>query len=200
MILERAAGWPADLIVAGTHGRSLLGRALLGSVSMKLAKEAHCSVRVARMKSHDGPIRLILGDDGSSEADIALEEICRRTWPVGTEAQVLSVHEVLVTTNAERIAISERLYDEINKDEHFRLTHVSTQAAERLRAAGLTALPIVEEGDPRDVLVRQVDARNIDTIFVGARGLGRVRRFLLGSVSSAAVADAPCSVEIVRQR
>src|SRR5690349_865968 len=32
MILERAAGWPADLIVAGTHGRSPLGGALLGSV------------------------------------------------------------------------------------------------------------------------------------------------------------------------
>jgi nucleotide-binding universal stress UspA family protein len=198
MILERAAGWPADLIVAGTHGRSLLGRALLGSVSMKLAKEAHCSVRVARMKNHDGPIRLILGDDGSSEAEVALEEICRRTWPVGTEAQVLSVHEVLVTTTTERIAISDRLYDEINKDEHSRLTHVSTRAAERLRAAGLTALPIVEEGDPRDMLVRQAEDGKADTIFVGARGLGRVERFLLGSVSSATVAHAPCSVEIIR--
>ncbi len=77
---------------------------------------------------------------------------------------------------------------------------ISTHAAERLRAAGLTALPIVEEGDPRDVLVRQAEDWKADTIFVGARGLGRVERFLLGSVSSAAVAHAPCSVEIIRRR
>src|ERR1051326_147834 len=200
MILERAAGWPADLVVTGTHGRSPLSRALLGSVSMKLATPAHCSLRVARMKNHEGPIRLILGDDGSPEAQIALQEVCRRTWPAGTEARVLSVHEVLVTTNAERIAISDRLYDEINKDEHSRLTLVSTQAAERLRGAGLTVLPIVEEGDPRDALVRQAENWKADTVFVGARGLGRVERFLLGSVSSAAVAHAPCSVEIIRRR
>jgi nucleotide-binding universal stress UspA family protein len=54
MILERAAAWPADLIVVGTHGRSALGRAVLGSVSMKLVKYAPCSVRVVRARTHDG--------------------------------------------------------------------------------------------------------------------------------------------------
>ena len=199
MILERAAGWPADLIVAGTHGRSRLSRAFLGSVSMKLSKEAHCSVRIARVKNHDGPIRIVLAHDGSAEASTVLEEVCRRTWPAGTEALVLSIHEVLVATNAERIAINERLYDEINKDEHFRLTHVATEAAQKLRAAGLTVNVTVEEGDPRDVLVRRAEAWKADTLFLGARGLGRVERFLLGSVSSAAVAHAPCTVEIVRR-
>jgi nucleotide-binding universal stress UspA family protein len=198
-ILERAAGWQADLIVVGTHGRSRLGRASLGSVSMRLAKEAHCSVRVARMRNHDGPIRLIVGDDGSPEAETTLDQVCRRNWPAGTEARVLAVHEVLITTNAERIAISDRLYDQINQDEHIRLKAVATQTAERMKAAGLNALPLIEEGDPREALVRQAQSWKADTIFVGARGLGRVERFLLGSVSSAVVSHAPCSVEIVRQ-
>jgi nucleotide-binding universal stress UspA family protein len=200
MVLERAAGWPADLIVVGTHGRSRLERVLLGSVSMKLVKEAHCTVRVARMRTHDGPIRLLIGDDGSSEAETALEEVRRRSWPPGTEARVLAVHEVLVASNAERIAISERLYDQINADESFRLNHVVTHAAEKLQAAGLIVSPAVEEGDPREALIRAAQTWNADTIFVGARGLGRVERFLLGSVSSATVAHAPCSVEVIRHR
>ena len=200
MILERANAWQADLIVVGTHGRSRLGRALLGSVSMKLAKDAHCTVRVARTRNHDGPIRLLIGDDGSSEAEATVDEVCRRSWPAGTETRILAVHQVLVTTNAERIAISDRLYDQINKDEHFRLNHVALRAAEKLQAAGLIVSREVEEGDPREALVRQAQTWNADTIFVGARGLGRVERFLLGSVSSATVAHAPCSVEIVRHR
>jgi nucleotide-binding universal stress UspA family protein len=35
-------------------------------------------------------------------------------------------------------------------------------------------------------------------IFVGSRGLGQVKRFLLGSVSAAAAVRAHCSVEVVR--
>lgn len=36
-----------DLIAAGAHGRSALGRLLLGSVSSKLVRTAQCSVLVA---------------------------------------------------------------------------------------------------------------------------------------------------------
>jgi len=59
---------------------------------------------------------------------------------------------------------------------------------------------VVEEGDPKDVLLEEARNWNADAIFVGARGLGRVDRFLLGSVSSATVAHAPCTVEVVRLR
>jgi nucleotide-binding universal stress UspA family protein len=200
MILERAAGWPADLIVVGTHGRSPLGRLVLGSVSTTVAREAHCAVRVARIRNHNGPIRVLIGDDGSSEADAALGEVCRRSWPAGTEARVLAVQDVLVAANAERIAIGDRLYDQVNEDERFRLKYASTRAAEKLEAAGVIASAAVEEGDPKEALVRQARTWNADTIFVGARGLGRLGRLFLGSVSSSIVNHAPCSVEIVHHR
>src|SRR5262245_18336663 len=95
-ILEKARTWPADLIVVGTHGRSALGRALLGSVSLKLIREAPCSVRVARLSLHEGPVRLLIGTDGCSEAETAIDEVCRRSWLAGTEVQSIAVHEALV--------------------------------------------------------------------------------------------------------
>src|SRR5262245_46223506 len=109
-ILEKARTWPADLIVVGTHGRSALGRVLLGSVSLKLIREAPCSVRVARSSAHEGPLRLVVGTDGSPLADAAIDEVCRRSWPIGAETHIVAVHELLVPINAERIAIGERLY------------------------------------------------------------------------------------------
>jgi nucleotide-binding universal stress UspA family protein len=44
--VAEAAEWPADLVVVGSHGRSDLARALLGSVAEAVVRDAHCSVLV----------------------------------------------------------------------------------------------------------------------------------------------------------
>ena len=50
-IIAKAEEWKPDLMVVGSHGRSALGRAILGSVSQKVLYETECSVRIARGKS-----------------------------------------------------------------------------------------------------------------------------------------------------
>jgi nucleotide-binding universal stress UspA family protein len=143
-------------------------------------------------------LRLLIGTDGSPEADTTLSEVCRRSWPAGTEVQVLAVHELLIPVNTERIAIGEEIYRKTNEDEHVRLTDLTRRAAEKLVQAGLHASAMVREGEPQEALIREARAWNADTVFVGARGLGRIEGLLLGSVSSATVAHAPCTVEVVR--
>jgi nucleotide-binding universal stress UspA family protein len=71
-------------------------------------------------------------------------------------------------------------------------------SAEKLRATGLLASAIAREGDPRRVLLDEAANWQADSIFVGARGLRRIERFLLGSVSAGVAAQANCSVEVVR--
>jgi nucleotide-binding universal stress UspA family protein len=197
-ILEKANAWPADLIVAGTHGRSAMVRAVLGSVSLKLVKDAKCSVRIARPNKHDGPIRLFVGNDGSHEAETAIDAICRRTWPRGTRVRILAVHEILVAVASPNVAMAPDLYGKINDDERARLRDVSNQAAEKLQRAGLAAFPFLIEGDPKDDVVHEAQDWKASAIFVGACGLGGIERMLLGSVSSATVAHAHCTVEVVR--
>jgi nucleotide-binding universal stress UspA family protein len=68
-----------------------------------------------------------------------------------------------------------------------------------LRAAGLTAFPLVEDADPKSLLVDEAQRWAADCIFVGAKGHSRVEKLLLGSVSASVAARAPCSVEVVRQ-
>ena len=198
VILEKAHAWTPDLIVVGTHGRSGFKRALLGSVSLKLSREAGSSVRIARPRLHEGPIHLLIGNDGSPQSEAAVNEVCRRFWPAGTEARVVAVHEVLVPANSERIAIGESIYGKINEDEYFRLRNSAHEASEKLRHVGLVVSPVVEEGEPKEILVREARSWNADSLFVGARGLGGVERLLLGSVSSSVVTHAPCTVEVVR--
>jgi nucleotide-binding universal stress UspA family protein len=49
-IVDLAAGWHADLIVVGSHGRTGLGRFLLGSVAEAVARHAPCSVEIVRSR------------------------------------------------------------------------------------------------------------------------------------------------------
>lgn len=48
LILKEAADWGADLIVLGSHGRSPVKQALLGSVASGVAADAACTVEIIR--------------------------------------------------------------------------------------------------------------------------------------------------------
>lgn len=54
-IIECAAGWKADLIVVGSHGRRGLDRLMLGSVAEAVMRHAACSVEIARMPPSTPP-------------------------------------------------------------------------------------------------------------------------------------------------
>ena len=47
-IVDVARDWSADLIVVGSHGRSGVGRVLLGSVAESVVRRAPCPVLVVR--------------------------------------------------------------------------------------------------------------------------------------------------------
>jgi nucleotide-binding universal stress UspA family protein len=49
-IVDAAAKWHANLIVMGSHGRTGLGRMLLGSVSEYVVRHAPCSVQIVRSR------------------------------------------------------------------------------------------------------------------------------------------------------
>jgi nucleotide-binding universal stress UspA family protein len=203
-VFSKAQEWDADLIVVGSHGRTALGRFFLGSISQWLLNEARCSVRVARGKidEPDFPVRLIVGLDGSSNAEAALDEIATRNWPEKSEVRVVIVDQPLEpTVVGEFIPVVSQTVDEGNCEESERSRNLASAAATRLRAKGLRAEALVKIGDPKHELVKFAEEWRADCIFVGATGLtGRVERFLLGSVAGAVAARAHCSVEIVRKK
>jgi nucleotide-binding universal stress UspA family protein len=199
VIIEKADEWDADLIVVGSHGRTALGKFFFGSVSQKVLSEAGRSVRVARgrIEETDTPVRLVIGVDGSECAEAAVAAVAARKWPAGSEARI-----VYATWAAPQIA-SDHGIGPINKwvlEEKVRVKKLIYQAADKLNAAGLRTTVVVKEAEPKRLLTAEAESWGADCIFVGARGMGRVERFLLGSVSSAVAARAHCSVEVVRDR
>jgi nucleotide-binding universal stress UspA family protein len=80
------------------------------------------------------------------------------------------------------------------------------QAGERVLAAARETLADIEaeyellEGDAAEVICRRAEELECDIVVVGTRGSGLFARWLTGSVSSAIVSKAPCSVLVVRRR
>lgn len=53
-------------------------------------------------------------------------------------------------------------------------------------------------GDPAEEIIRLANIYQVDLIIIGSRGLTGVKRILEGSVSAQVVADAACSVLVVK--
>lgn len=68
-----------------------------------------------------------------------------------------------------------------------------------LQAAGLIVSHTIRWGDARNMILREANDWNANLIFMVARGLSRLQRFLVGSVSSSVAARVHYSVEVVRQ-
>jgi nucleotide-binding universal stress UspA family protein len=200
-VIKQADEWEADLVVVGSQDRPALRRLMLGSVSQKVLYEARCSVRVgrARPRGDDSPLRIIIGVDGSPGAEAAVNAVAGRNWPIGTEARVISAHSpqtlLAIAHFIQPVLVAAR---EHSDDRSAMAQTIADLSAEKLRAAGIAASAIAREGDPRLVLLDEAEEWQADSIFVGARGLRRIKRFLLGSVSGGVAAQANCSIEVVR--
>lgn len=197
-ILKKAEEWKPDLIVVGSHGRSALGRMIIGSVSQKLVHNATASVRVARPRAErqGSGVRLIVGIDGSPDSEEAAREIILRQWPEGSEVRLINASWAYspALSNTTLQPISQWLADEKS-----RIGSIIGNAENKMKDAGLKTEMVIKEGEAKQVLLEEAENWKADCIFVGASGMGKVERLMLGSVSSAIAARADCSVEVVRR-
>jgi nucleotide-binding universal stress UspA family protein len=202
-LVQQADGWNADLIVVGSQGRSALGRFILGSVSKKVVTDSLHSVRVARAaveKNVGHPPRVMIGVDGSSEAEHAVRVVGTRVWPLATDVRIITVDD---GTSPARISpvlpTAAAMIRSINETAAEAARMMAEWAANELRAIGLQVSVAIKTGAPGRVIIEEAQKWKADSIFVGSRKFsGALERFWLGSVSTELVTNAHCSIEVVR--
>ena len=141
------------------------------------------------------PIVLAAVDLSPGNEDLAesLRMMIGRILSIEGEARIACVN-ILKTS---RIAV------DILEDEEGRSLHVQRLVLLRHWGASLDipkeqiTYSVLEAPDPASALVDYARHNNVDHIVIGARASSALRRYL-GSVSSRVVAEAPCSVTVVR--
>ena len=204
-LIKRAYKWKPDLIVVGAHGHSVLGgRLILGSVSLRVLYEAGTTVRVARGRVgvDNLPVRIIVGMDGSTNSQAALNAVAERSWPKGSEVRLIAALDTVLCLGAvsDEDCKTIKWFEVSNEDDLGYLRNAFESLAEKLRTVGLTVSVELKKGDPKQILIEEAETWQADSIFLGAKGMRGIERLLLGSVSAAVAARAHCSVEVVRPK
>lgn len=142
------------------------------------------------------PTRILLATDGSREADLAASTATDLAERTDSELHVLFVVPTRAPFEYDAMGfnISEP-HAEIKDEGRRKLDEYARRIEE---AGGSVAGSHLRMGKPDDQIVALAEELECGLIVLGSRGLGGVRRALLGSVSDSVVRHAHCPVTIVR--
>ena len=183
------------LVVVGAGNHPWYDRLVFGTVSTHLLHDAVVPVMAVHwVREHeDGPVRVLVGADGSASVGHAINTLIAVSAPAMVEVEVRSVVEAPVVAAAGHpggFAPATFIDEVTTAHRHTADVHVD-EAIQRFRQAGFTAEATVGEGAVASDLLDRATAIDADLIVVGARGLGPVARLAVGSVSAHVARHAP---------
>jgi nucleotide-binding universal stress UspA family protein len=142
--------------------------------------------------------RVLVGYDGSSDADRAIALVGSRPWPAGSSIRLLTVApgalELRYVWHHLAPEDAERLRAQVVAE----ADAVVAPARERLAASGLRVERLIATDRPARALAEEAGRFEADLLVVGSRGQGTIQTAILGTVSSEVVDIAPCPVLVAR--
>jgi nucleotide-binding universal stress UspA family protein len=143
------------------------------------------------------PTRILLATDGSEEAELAALRAVELADATDSELHVVHVGlvPIFVDSYPGTLGFDRKLYEQIEEQSRELLRKESW----RVKAAGGTVAGThLRMGAVALEIVALAEELGADLIVMGSRGLGGVRRVLVGSVSDSVVRHAHCPVLVVR--
>jgi nucleotide-binding universal stress UspA family protein len=187
-VVDLARELGAEAIVLGTHGRTGLARALLGSVAEGVIRSAACPVLAVK----DGspvPYRHVLAATDFSDASRGALGLAARIAHL-FEAGLSVAHVVEVRmVPAELVGLPVRIEDPA--------TAAARAASDLDRlVAGLPGIveTFLRHGDPASELAGLVAEKKPDLLVMATHGRTGLGRLLQGSVAEEVIRAAPCAV------
>jgi len=201
-ILEHATRDASDLIVMGTNGRSGLARAVLGSVTEGVVRQAAIPVLTIPPLADVRPFELMPFDPILCASDFS--PACRSALDLSivmgqeADARLILLHALQpphVNQGSLPLPASARIeVAEARKDALARLRHaLPSDAVFRCRPEA-----IVVEGRPADAILETAYREDVRLIVMGVQARGAVDRLLFGSTTRRVMQAALCPVLSIR--
>ncbi|HYC32209.1 MAG TPA: universal stress protein [Gemmatimonadales bacterium] len=194
----------ADLVVMTTHGRGALGRALVGSVADQLVRSLDVPVLLVPPDPGEDagggwkPGEVVAGVDGSRPAEAAVGRAASLARVLGVPITVARVVEPIAASTDQPLPFPAALDGELTEVRRHEALDYVEEIAEGLRKQGVAATGEALIGaSPAGVLLERGRADRGTILAVGTRGLGGVKRLMLGSVADKLVRRAAVPVLVV---
>ncbi|MCI0843854.1 MAG: universal stress protein [Chloroflexi bacterium] len=175
---------PDTLIVMSTHGRSGVGRWVMGSVTDKVLRAVKTPLLIIRGEGNDAPLKGTIGHiivplDGSEMAERILPHAV--AWAKSLDAKVCLVQAV----HDDKVDTEERGY--------------LKKLAERIENEGVASVEVVVlHGDAATVIVDLTNDYPDALVAMTTHGRSGVSRWLIGSVADRVIRHAAGPVLVLR--
>ena len=145
------------------------------------------------------PTKILLATDGSEEATLAAQTAVDVADKTNSELHVVYVG--WLDYDYPRYVVPDFEYmQQIQENVEQEARKVLDAEVERVKAAGGGVVEAhLSMGSPEAEIVKLAEDIGVGLIVMGSRGLGGIRRALIGSVSDSVVRHAHCPVLVVRE-
>ncbi|HUX08295.1 MAG TPA: universal stress protein [Acidobacteriota bacterium] len=190
-----------DLITIGTHGRTGLGRFLMGSVADRVIRHCNCPVLVVRCGDGPPPERVdiqsvMLPIDFSDHSKHAARYAVALAGAVDAELRV--VHVIDQSVHPSFYAIGKESLLELDPELESR---AEAAIDEFMRDAGCDVpySKVIAEGKPATEIARLSKEGKDCLIVIASHGAGGLERIMIGSTTEKVVHMTDCPVMIVKR-
>jgi nucleotide-binding universal stress UspA family protein len=183
---EQAEEQGADLLVVGSCGHSMFGRAMLGDDTRGALNGAPCAVAVATRGYAERPTPITkfgVAYNGSPESTAALAVARELAAPTAATVHALEVVSLPPAAYGGMVPAVGEFIEAMLKEANDRLQELS--GVDGRAVYGIPGEELAAFGDEVDILV------------VGSRGYGPVRRLVVGSTSNYLERHARCSLLVL---
>ena len=144
------------------------------------------------------PTKILLATDGSEEARQATQAAAELSKDTGSEVHIVYVLPSPRELRGHHLYSEEVMRSVLDQAEGEANSFLEEQAKQLGESGGKVAETHLRAGDPDKEIVRLSEELGVGTIVIGSRGLGGLRRALMGGVSESVVRHAHCPVFVVR--
>jgi len=180
-IVEQARIRNADAILMGRHGKAARMSLLVGSMTARVIGQGFPRVLVVPKDFLITGANVLVAVDGSPNSRLAAQEALSlgRTCTTLERLTVISV-----AARGNDLNQAQGLVDDV---------------CGRCRQSGLQAVcePLVQSGNPAELIVQAARERNADMILIGGRGRRFMPRMFMGGVTEQVIGKAHCAVFVV---
>jgi nucleotide-binding universal stress UspA family protein len=145
-------------------------------------------------------MKILLAIDGSPCSKLAVDSVLNRPWPDNSEATLLTVlepfHPELAGWHSNVVPLAIDAQKERESQARAMLEETRSTILERHNQ--IKVFIKVQEGMVKDTILAVAQEIGADMIILGSHGRKGITKLFLGSVSETVLAQAPCSVEIVK--